>query len=369
MGNKNQIVAASVNTFPSTDTLPLVADVQYREPFTSGALNRKLKGILQPGIYSGFTPTLPGGMVLRIESEQTEGSASVDIGPYQISIRQQSAIDLTLAAGTTNLVVLEANYALGQETYQVNSSSSVQAAQIKIADNNGLMHNQIELCKVTVPAGVTELNGSMVDITGRINKAIGISLSSSFDSSNENIAANSNAVKLGLESIIGSAPIDMNTLEKITKALGNDPEFITNITKELADKLSKSENGNDIPNKDLFRKNIGLGEAAKLDAPTLFTNDNGYVSFPLSGQSLIIQWRAVPILQNTGGNMASVIAVWPIAFPTACLTILQALTYSMDYSGSSFPHSSARILNNSQFQVASGYRASKSTVIVWGIGY
>ncbi|MDE9590496.1 hypothetical protein KKJ23_23430, partial [Xenorhabdus bovienii] len=43
-------------------SFPLLADIQYLEPYTSSALNRKLKGILRAGIYAGFQPKVGSGL-------------------------------------------------------------------------------------------------------------------------------------------------------------------------------------------------------------------------------------------------------------------------------------------------------------------
>ncbi len=44
------------DTYPSPESLALVADVQYHEPYLSAALNRKFRGIVDPGFCAGFLP-------------------------------------------------------------------------------------------------------------------------------------------------------------------------------------------------------------------------------------------------------------------------------------------------------------------------
>ena len=48
-----------------------------------------------------------------------------------MTVRQQADVTMPVTAGKKVIVVLEATYALGQETYQVNCKSAVQAAEIK----------------------------------------------------------------------------------------------------------------------------------------------------------------------------------------------------------------------------------------------
>ena len=53
------MTVVSAKSFPDPSTLPLLADAQYREPFATRAINRKLRGIVPMGIYKGLLPA-PG---------------------------------------------------------------------------------------------------------------------------------------------------------------------------------------------------------------------------------------------------------------------------------------------------------------------
>ncbi|PLR30287.1 hypothetical protein CYR55_22290, partial [Chimaeribacter californicus] len=97
-----------------------------------------------------------------------------------------------------------ATYAIGKETAQVNSASTVQAAEIVVlASTAKLASNQLELCKVTIPAGATQITTSMIDLSGRIMQTLGIQLSSAIDSSSETVGANSLAVKNAIVKVEG----------------------------------------------------------------------------------------------------------------------------------------------------------------------
>ena len=50
----NDVTVVTSVTYPSPESLALVADVQYHEPYLSAALNRKFRGIVDPGFYAGF---------------------------------------------------------------------------------------------------------------------------------------------------------------------------------------------------------------------------------------------------------------------------------------------------------------------------
>ncbi|EEW6789572.1 hypothetical protein D6W19_003046, partial [Escherichia coli] len=204
--SSDSVVISSVS-FPDPTTLALVADVQYHEPYVSAGLNRKLRGILKEGFYTGFLPRLGGGLALvitSVDAEDNTGSASVNIGnDYQLTIRQQKDVTLQLSAGTKFAIVLKGVYTLGSDTYQVNSKSNIQAAEINAktyTDSYELGEGELLICTVNVPAGATELTEDMIDSTGKKVATIGIELSNDYESQEEKKAATPKAVSDGIAS-------------------------------------------------------------------------------------------------------------------------------------------------------------------------
>ncbi|CAB5548243.1 Uncharacterised protein [Citrobacter werkmanii] len=237
------VVVSSIKSFPEATSLALVSDLQFNEPYSSAALNRKFRGIVNPGFYGGFLPSPAGGLNLKISSGEEGGTASINIDKYyQMTVRQQADVTMPVTAGKKVIVVLEATYVLGQETYQVNCKSAVQAAEIKfLEEGTALRQNQLELCTVTVPAGAPELTEEMIDVSRRLNKTVGITLSSEIDSDADHIAASSHAVKKAvkaardetekqIEELVDGAPASLDTLKKIANAINNDPDFFNTLT-------------------------------------------------------------------------------------------------------------------------------------------
>ncbi|EKT2381372.1 tail fiber protein, partial [Salmonella enterica] len=264
--------------------------MQYHEPYTSAALNRKLRGILREGFYTGFIPRPGGGLnllITSVDSEQKTGSASINIGDdYQITVRQQKDVILKLSAGTKFAIILKAVYTLGSDTYQVNSKSSIQATEIyakTFTDSYELGDGEMLICTVDIPAGAKEITIDMIDSTAKKVAAIGIELSNDFHSDEEKKAATPKAVKDGIAhheqkqdphsqyapkespvltgtpeaptaspgtstnqiantafvqavilGLIGGSPDTLSTLKKIADAINNDPNFSTTISNELA---------------------------------------------------------------------------------------------------------------------------------------
>ncbi|EED0451802.1 phage tail protein, partial [Escherichia coli] len=198
----NDVTVVTSVTYPSPESLALVADVQYHEPYLSAALNRKFRGIVDPGFYAGFLPKPGGGMNLLITSvdgDKTAGAASVDIGEfYQVTIQQRTDIPLALSAGKKYAIVLKGRYLLGEDTYQVNTASHIHAAEFvtrTYTDSYQLGDGELLVCTVNIPAGVSAITQEMIDTSERINRMIGIDISDSVTSSRSDVAASSLAVK------------------------------------------------------------------------------------------------------------------------------------------------------------------------------
>ncbi|MCQ3066138.1 tail fiber protein [Salmonella enterica subsp. enterica serovar Indiana] len=198
----NDVTVVTSVTYPSPESLALVADVQYHEPYLSAALNRKFRGIVDPGFYAGFLPKPGGGMNLLITSvdgDKTAGAASVDIGEfYQVTIQQRKDISLALSAGKKYAIVLKGRYLLGEDTYQVNTASHIHAAEFvarTYTDSYQLGDGELLVCTVNIPAGVSTITQEMIDTSERINRTIGIDISDSVTSTRSDVAASSLAVK------------------------------------------------------------------------------------------------------------------------------------------------------------------------------
>ncbi|EJC0193445.1 tail fiber protein [Escherichia coli] len=268
----------SIMTLSSGVTQPLLADVQYFDLYSSSALNRKLKNIVLPGFYCGFEPVPGTGLSVRITSENSEGkgAASVDVNNVQISVQQIEDVIVSVKAGATNIIVLEANFEHGVKTIQVDSTSSVSAARIYARTDNTIGQNQIELCRVVVPSGATAVTKEMIVLKYRVNRAVGVEFSNEISSTEERKAAtplavktlhdlvdtkapidsphlkgiptaptaeqgtnstqiaNAAFVKAAITALINGAPGTLDTLKEIAAAINNDPNFSTTINNALA---------------------------------------------------------------------------------------------------------------------------------------
>lgn len=63
--------------------------------------------------------------------------------------------------------------------------------------------------------------------------------------------------------LVNSSPDALDTLQELAEALGNDPNFSATVMNLIGQKLSKDQNGADIPDKQRFIDNLGLRSAQK----------------------------------------------------------------------------------------------------------
>ncbi len=146
------------------NALPLLTDTQYLEAFTSQSLNRKFCGVVRRGIFRGYACEPGSGLNLGINigknasgEPATFGVALVERDDYLLTVRQQHDMSVTLQAGKTSYVVLEAIYQHGLKTTQVDINATQEAACIKVVGEGEVQSHHLVLCKAVIPAGTTQL--------------------------------------------------------------------------------------------------------------------------------------------------------------------------------------------------------------------
>lgn len=135
--------------------------------------------------------------------------------------------------------------------------------------------------------------------------------------------ANTAFVQLAIAALVGSSPEALDTLNELAAALGNDPNFASTMTNQLAEKMTKSQNGADIPDKNAFIQNLGLGEAAKRSVGT-GTNQIPDMSSFNTGNTNSFRLPTGHIVQMGSGQTVSggFTQSYPTPFPTICQALL-----------------------------------------------
>ena len=131
--------------------------VKFGEEYTSHSLNRKLAGVLMPGVYWGFEVRPGGGMALCVgHSEDREDSvAVVERGGYSLTVCMSGEVVLDNVAPGEWHVVIEALYELNQETWQ------------RILLTTAPADHHVPLAVISIPAGATEITAEMIDASVR----------------------------------------------------------------------------------------------------------------------------------------------------------------------------------------------------------
>ena len=121
----------------------LIPDIQWREQYTSAALNRKFAGIIEPGIYEGFTVSSVSGGPLKFSIDVDGGVAVVERDGYSITVRGSGSAEIVSALSTgTSYAVIEVFYDISQTTTAtlkvVASPSSHHCVLAKFSVSNGV---------------------------------------------------------------------------------------------------------------------------------------------------------------------------------------------------------------------------------------
>lgn len=169
MVQRHEEVVLIPPTLYEIDQLPVIADTQYLEANTSESLNRKLCGIVDAGIYRGFTPLIVGNtMTVNITSGQEYGVCMVERDGYLLTVRQQHDYVVTIPVGRS-YVVVEALYQHGLITNQIDYRSAYKAAEIKTVEYGKLQAHHVILAEFNVPKGTKMLNDSFMSLNSRMD--------------------------------------------------------------------------------------------------------------------------------------------------------------------------------------------------------
>ena len=280
--------------------------------------------------------------------------------------------------------MLKGVYTLGSDTYQVNSKSNIQAAEINAktyTDSYVLGEGELLICTVNVPAGAKELTEDMIDSTGKKVATIGIELSNDFESQEEKKAATPKAVSDGIAAHEGKPnphPQYLQSENLLREIADQGDEAIAEAQKNiglefsdsyesadqkkaatpkaLSDGIKNHEQKDNPHNQYLmianFLKeisdqgdaaiqkvldNLRLGEAAKrqvgtaanqlpdMSAFSSLLSDNGYMRLP---GGLILQWGMLTGQSRYTFN-------FPVAFPTGG-SVLLGMAHTTDVADVGF---------------------------------
>ncbi|EFZ5528680.1 phage tail protein [Shigella sonnei] len=172
-----------------------------------------------------------------------------------------------------------------------------------------------------------------------------------------------------------NVPVALDNLQKIAAALGNNPNYAGDMAVQLLSKLTANKNGSDIPDKEIFRANLGLKSAALKDV------GNGAsqipdMSFFESTKDRIYRfpngiWVQFCSFLSTG--VGEKLVRTPVPFPNRILHISASYMSGMGDTGSNYSICNFLVKSADSFtyrnfnvlgqEVANGHTMS---FIVWG---
>lgn len=312
------------------NALDLIADIQFNEPLSSAAINRKFYGLFPEGVYRGFNAVPAGGLTVSVGDDPVN-VAVVNVDGFMINVHSLRPIKLEIPVGREVYGIIEANYAIGRKTTQVDINASIKAADLRIINPNELRKNHVIAFTANLPVGTKELTkehiltdkrqqSSALDETAtRVIQMLdehvknadphpqyAKKVSPTFtgtpkaptppDAAKDTEIATAAFVLSRIAHLVGSAPDVMDTLQEISAALNNNPNFATEILQQLAGKMSKSENGADIPDKSKFMSNLGV--------PNAIADAVKSVQDKVNNDTLIVHGTALSVDLNTLGSLA-----------------------------------------------------------------
>lgn len=147
--------------------LPLISDLQFLEICSSQAINRKLLGVVEAGIYRGFDHEIGDGLKITVGDAGGANTACVERDGVLLTVQGQHPVELTFPVGKKSTAVIEAFYQYGTATKQVDANSSIDAAAIKVVDFGGVQSHQVILFDVTIPTDTTQITEPMISTERR----------------------------------------------------------------------------------------------------------------------------------------------------------------------------------------------------------
>lgn len=311
------------------NALDLIADIQFNEPLSSAAINRKFYGLFPEGVYRGFNAVPAGGLTVSVGDDPVN-VAVVNVDGFMINVHSLRPIKLEIPVGREVYGIIEANYAIGRKTTQVDINASIKAADLRIINPNELRKNHVIVFTANLPVGTKEVtkehiltdkrqqSSALDETANRVIQMLDEHVknadphtqyakkeSPTFtgtpkaptppDAAKDTEIATAAFVLSRIAHLVGSAPDVMDTLQEISAALNNNPNFATEILQQLAGKMSKSENGADIPDKSKFMSNLGV--------PNAIADAVKSVQDKVNNDTLIVHGTALSVDLNTLGSI------------------------------------------------------------------
>lgn len=140
-------------------------------------------------------------------------------------------------------------------------------------------------------------------------------------------------VSAAVAALVNGAPAQLNTLEELADALGDDANFASTVSALLAGKLAKASNLSDVADVPTARASLGLGSAA-LSAASAFDAAGAAAAAQAASQPVDADLTAIAALTTTAYGRAFLALADAAAARTALALGSAALSSSTDFDAS-----------------------------------
>ena len=201
-----------------------------------------------------FTDTLSGGEIgITIQSQSSSSGAITSEGFVEFNkLMNQDQISDEVMNGLdeTYVPTVQAVYDALQSYATSSTLTTELAKKVDKVDGKGLSTNDYTTTEKNKLSGIA--TGAQVNVIESI-KVNGTAQTVSSKAVNITVPTNNNQLTNGagyqtaaqvnaiIEGVIGAAPDALNTLDELAQALGDDPNFATTMTTELAKKVNEAD--------------------------------------------------------------------------------------------------------------------------------
>jgi hypothetical protein len=139
--------------------MALKQQIQWQEPYVSYSLNRKMSGVLAPGVYRGFKLSPGQGLIVEVSPDRDAyplSVAVVDRDGYNFTVTSDMAEQVTLPNDSEEwLICLNAKYIFGGGGW----------SQLEVVTAGNVDPGWLVLGRATIPQDTAQVTPEMLDET------------------------------------------------------------------------------------------------------------------------------------------------------------------------------------------------------------
>lgn len=189
------------------------------------------------------TPVVHSHSISDVTNLQSSLDSKQASGNYASSSHQHIIADVSGLQSALDNKQPSGSYATSAHSHSISDISDLQS----VLNNKQPSGNYADLSHTHISSNITDFNSSVSGLVSGIYAPLsnptltGVPLTPTASSgTNTNQIASTSFVRTEISNLVASAPSTLDTLNELATALGNDPNFATTITNNLANKAALS---------------------------------------------------------------------------------------------------------------------------------